>query len=84
MRARPFFSFLPDELILQAFSNQYFSKKPTSICGTQHFYLCLVSFLLAPQGALYIMLCHLKEIQGVLFIGPRCPWGPINGSGCLS
>ena len=20
----------------------------------------------------------------LLFIGPRCPWGPIYGSGCLS
>ena len=23
------------------------------------------------------------KIQGI-FIGPRCPWGPIYGSGCLS
>ena len=29
---------------------------------------------------LKFVLCYLF----VIFIGPRCPWGPIFGSGCLS
>ena len=26
----------------------------------------------------------LMSARSCLFIGPRCPWGPIYGSGCLS
>ena len=33
--------------------------------------------VLAPAGQLFPAIQHL-------FIGPRCPWGPIYGSGCLS
>ena len=29
-------------------------------------------------------LCPEKKILCKIFIGPRCPWGPIYGSGCLS
>ena len=60
------------------------------MCGIWDLQSTIVKDLNDSQDPKHTLFCRkiafvvIYSLLGVIFIGPRCLWGPIYGSGCLS
>ena len=55
-----------------------------AICNVcVHLVVVVVVVIVIPATHTSFFSKHEKVAALLIFIGPRCPWGPIYGSGCL-